>query len=217
MTTTPLEPPRSLDPAERQPATPHRLIDRFVPVAQVREAHHIRVRAPADLVMRAAEDFDMMDIPIVFAIFWLRSRIMRAPPPPRDHPEGLLDATRRMGWVELARRPGRELVMGAAVQPWLPEPVFKPVAPDRFATYAEPDHVTIAWTLEVEPLGPDLTMFRTETRVQPTDASARRRFRWYWLRAGLGIVLIRRLMVRAVRRHAERLARSSSRQLHSSG
>jgi hypothetical protein len=55
---------------------------------------------------------------------------------------------------------------------------------------------------ELEALG-DGTRLSTETRVQPTDTAARA-FRPYWwaIRAGSG--LIRRDVLRAVRRRAER-------------
>jgi hypothetical protein len=38
----------------------------------------------------------------------------------------------------------------------------------------------IVWTLAVEPLGPDASVFRTETRVATIDAASRERFRRYW-------------------------------------
>jgi hypothetical protein len=84
--------------------------------------------------------------------------------------------------------------------------VFTPVAPERFAAFSEPDMVKIVWTLEAEPLGPALTRFRTETRVLATDDWARRRFRRYWRMFGAGIVLIRWLLLPALRREAERRA-----------
>ena len=69
--------------------------------------------------------------------------------------------------------------------------------------------VKIAWTLEVEPLAPARTRFRTQTRVVATDDAARRKFRRYWRMFGMGIVLIRLLLLPAVRREAERRARST--------
>jgi hypothetical protein len=78
------------------------------------------------------------------------------------------------------------------------------VAPERFARFAEPDLVKIVWTLEAEPLGPALTRFRSQTRVLATDDGARRKFRRYWRLVGVGIVAIRWLVGRAVRREAER-------------
>ena len=94
--------------------------------------------------------------------------------------------------------------MGAVTQPWKADVVFTPIAPDRFLEFSKPDHVKIVWTLEAEPLGPALTRFRTETRVLATDEEARKKFRSYWRWARFGIVLIRLLMLPALRREAQR-------------
>lgn len=186
-----------------------RSIERFAPGAEFGERHEIRVHAPAPVVFEAAENFDLMSISAIYAIFWLRARILGATLPSRSDLDGLVSQTKEMGWGELARRPGREVVMGAVVQPWLSEPVFKPMPPEDFATCREPEHVRIVWTLEAEPLGPDVTVLRTETRVVPTDEAARRRFRRYWRLAGIGIVLIRLLALPAMRRQAETRWRES--------
>ena len=63
--------------------------------------------------------------------------------------------------------------------------------------------VLIATSFELEALG-DTTRLSTETRVQPIDATAARAFRPYWwaIRGRSG--LIRRDVLHAVRRHAER-------------
>jgi hypothetical protein len=95
-------------------------------------------------------------------------------------------------------------VGGAACQPWKPDVVFRPLTPEIFLSYAEPDQVKIAWTLEAEPLGPELTRFITETRSVATNADARAKFRRYWRWARFGIVAIRPLLLPAVRRKAER-------------
>jgi hypothetical protein len=100
--------------------------------------------------------------------------------------------------------------MGAVTQPWLPNVVFMGVAPDRFAAFGDPDQVKIAWTLEAQPIDTTHSRFRTETRVSPTDERAARSLRRYWRRFGAGIVLIRWLAVRAVRREAERRFRALS-------
>ena len=178
-------------------------IDRFIPDADVRERHETIVHAPADLVFDVAENFAMERIPIVRAIFWLRARLMRSASAGPARPLRMKELT-TLGWGVLARTPGRELVAGAVTQPWLGTVTFRPVAPGSFATFAEPDLVKIVWTLEAEPLGPALTYFRSQTRVLATDDGARKKFRHYWSRVSPGILLIRRLVGRGVRREAER-------------
>lgn len=85
--------------------------------------------------------------------------------------------------------------------------VFRPIPAEEFAAFQEPGLVKIAWTLEVEPLGPSRCRLTSETRVVATDAEARARFSHYWRWARFGIVLIRRLMLPAIRRQAEALAK----------
>ncbi len=184
-----------------------RLVDRFIPMADVTECHETLVRAPADVVFDVAQHFDLQSIPLVRAIFWLRAKILRAAEPPaRMFEQGLVAETKAMGWGILAERPGRELIVGSVSQPWKGNVSFTTVQSDHFAAYSQPDMVKIVWTLEAEPLGPALSRFRTETRVLATDEAARTKFGRYWRWAGLGIVLIRWLLLPALRREAERRA-----------
>jgi len=180
------------------------LIDRFMPHADVSEQHETLVRAPAEIVFEVAENFDLPSIPVVHAIFWLRGKIMGSKAPPPAWPKGLLAETTAIGWGILARRPGRELVAGAVTQPWLADVKFRPIPADEFADFAEPGLVKIAWTIEAEPMAPARTIARTRTLALATDEQARRKFRSYWRKAGAGIVLIRWLVLPAIRREAER-------------
>jgi hypothetical protein len=53
-----------------------RLIDRFLPRADIAKRHETLVRAPADMVFDVAERFDLQSIAIVRALFWLRAWLM---------------------------------------------------------------------------------------------------------------------------------------------
>lgn len=199
--------------AER-PGTPgrglDRLIERFMPRFDVREMHEIVVRAPPGITFDTAERVEVLSLPLIRAIFALRARLMRARGEARTLPRGLIASTKSLGWVELGRRPLREVAMGAAVQPWLAEPVFESIAPEHFPDFMEPERVKIAWTLEAEPVDAMRTRLRTETRVLATDAAAQRHFRRYWTWVRIGIVLIRYLALRAIRREAERRANAAA-------
>lgn len=186
-----------------------RRIEQFMPQADYRERHETIIRAPADVVFDVAQHFDLQSMPLVRAIFWLRAVVLGAQRPAAAlFASGLVAETKRLGWGELALDPGREVVMGATAQPWKADVTFTAVPADQFLDFAEPDLVKIVWTLEAEPLGPALTRFRTETRVLATDATARQKFRRYWRVCGIGIVMIRWLLLPALRREAERRVRS---------
>jgi hypothetical protein len=180
-----------------------RLIEQFMPQYDTREYHEIQVKAPAGVVFEVAKTADLQANPFIRAIFWLRSLIMRAGPPPANRPKGIVAETQALGWRLLAERHGRELVMGAATKPWQGNVKFLPVPPEQFLAFAKPDLVKIVWTLEAEPLGGGVTRFRTETRALATDPDARVKFLRYWRLAVAGIKLIRLAMLPAIRHESE--------------
>ena len=114
--------------------------------------------------------------------------------------------TKALGWGVLAEEPGHEIVMGAVTRPWNGNVVFRGLPPDEFAAFNEPDYVKIVWTLRADAVSDTTSIARTETRAIATDAESRRKFRWYWARFSPGIVLIRELSLRLVKREAERRA-----------
>lgn len=187
----------------RETQIARRAIEQFIPAWDVRTCHETIVQAPAATVFAVAEHFDLQAIPLVRAIFWLREKIMAASNSPPRRPAGLVAETKSLGWGELARQPGRELVMGAVTQPWVADVRFTAVPPDDFLGYAESGRVKIVWTLEAMPIEPTLTLFRTETRVRATDMAAREKFLRYWRFARFGIFVIRWLHLPALRRAAE--------------
>jgi hypothetical protein len=181
------------------------VLDGFMPRYDVVHRNKTYVHAPADVTLTAAEEQDLMQAPVVSAIFWMRQAVMGAP---YEHalPRPLIEQVRALGWVELARIPGREIVMGAVTQPWKGQVVFRGVPAREFAAFAEPGYVKIAWTLRTDPDGLDACWLRSETRAVATDADARERFRNYWAFVSPGVSLIRRLSSGPMKREAERRA-----------
>lgn len=179
-------------------------LDPFIPGFDVRERFQLRARAPGPLVYQTAAEFNFESVPLVRAIFWLRTRIMGSRPgPPNPLARGLLAGAPSLGWGVLQEEPGRLFVAGAHCQPWLPDVTFTPLAPGDFRAFAAPGRVKIAWTLEVDALGPGHCTLATETRALATDTETRRRFRAYWRWARFGIYSIRWLLLPAIRRDAE--------------
>ena len=195
---------RAARPSEREQDA---LLDRFMPAYDVAERHHIRVEAPAAMTLDAAKNVDLAETGIVRAIFKGRELLLRAAPAPSARPRGLLAEVQSLGWGILAETPGREVVVGAVTKPWEPNVIFRSVPADQFAAFSEPDYVKIAWTLRADPSGEAACVFLTETRALATDGQARARFRRYWSLLSPGIVVIRRMMLRSVKAHAERQAR----------
>lgn len=186
-----------------RPHTHDRAIEWFVPRPEFRERHALDVKAPADVVFEASEQFELTSVPAVRAILRLREWLMGAHEAPRDR-RPFVESARAMGWGLLELRPGRERVMGAECQPWLADVTFEPLPAEDFAIDERPDRVKIAWSLEALPLGPTRTRLATETRVVTNDAASLAKFRRYWRWARFGIVAIRWLVLPAIRRDAER-------------
>ncbi len=149
------------------------LLDRFIPDPEVIEHHHIAIDAPAESVLATASRMQLLDSPVIRAVFKLRQLAMGGEPDTRPHPAALLEQMQSIGWVVLAERAGREVVLGAVTQPWLAAPVFRSIPAGEFETFAEPGFVKIAWTLHAEPIDDAHSIFHTETRVSTTDAESR--------------------------------------------
>jgi hypothetical protein len=181
-----------------------RILDRFIPHPDAGGRHEITIHAPAAFVLNIARNYDIESVALVHAIFWLRAKLLGAPLPAERPQTGLVANMEELGWRCLAEEAGHFYMAGAVCRPWLPDVVFAAIPPELFAVYTAPDQVKIAWTIEAEPLGPALTRFATETRAAATDDQSRIKFRRYWRKFGIGIVLIRRLLLPAVRREAER-------------
>ena len=185
------------------------LLDVFMPAYDVVERHRIDVAAPAGITFGAMLDVDLNDSLVIRAIFSARERLLGASPDERPR-ESLIALTRSLGWVVLAEVPGHEIVMGAVTRPWEPNVVFRGVPAEEFAAFNEADYVKIAWTLRADAAGAGRSIARTETRAIATDASSRRKFRWYWAKFSAGIALIREIAQRLVREEAERRAAASA-------
>jgi len=179
------------------------LLDRFMPEYDIVERHRIRVAAPAGETFAAARDVDMRASPLIRAIVRLRAVAMGDTVDVEDRPHGLIAETTSMGWRVLAEDAGREVVVGAAARPWLPNVTFEPIEPGRFVAFNTPGYVKIAWTLRADSVWPGGTVFRTETRAIATDADARAKFRRYWKRVVPGVVAIRWILLRQLKKDAE--------------
>ncbi len=180
------------------------LLDTFMRDYEVSERHEIAVAAPADVTLAAAEEIELASSPIIRAIFKARELILRSKPDVTTRPRGLVKEMKSLGWGVLAEIPGREIVMGGVTKPWEANPVFRALAPDQFAAFADPDYVKIAWTLRASPGPAGGSIFRTETRAVATDPGARKKFRRYWSFLSPGIILIRSAMLPALKAAAER-------------
>jgi len=186
------------------------LLDRVMPMYEVNERHETNVAAPAATTFATVCELDFTGSPLVRALFRVRRMMLEGHDAEASTARISLPELQEMGWRVLAENPGREIVLGAVTQPWVANPRFHGVPTDDFVAFAEPGYVKIAWTLAVDPIGAETSLFRTETRVMTTDDEAHRRFRRYWVTFAPGIRLVRRALLRAVRTEAERRYRAGA-------
>jgi hypothetical protein len=180
-----------------------RLIDRAVPRWDFAERHARLVRASAPLVWRALGEVRVSDLPLTRLLMWARTLGRR--------PFGAADrrALHALPPGEVARDEGRELLL-AMVAPTSLRTDARNLEALRAASVDElvrpmPDGwVRIAMDFRVEATDGS-TLLTTETRVLATGPAARRRFRLYWLVIRGGSGLIRRELLHAVARRAERV------------
>jgi hypothetical protein len=183
-------------------------LDDVLPAWDAREAHEARVDAPPAEVAAALEEVTPAELPVSRLLLELRGlpgRLGGNGGVVGDARRPLLDVMRELGFVELARDDGRELVLGAAGRFWSvrgnrPVPL---AGRHDFAAFRAPGHVRAAMDFLIAPAG-DGARVVTETRVQATDRAARRSFRRYWFLIRPWSGLIRREMLRALRRRVDR-------------
>ena len=178
------------------------MIERFMPRYDAVERHGTTVAAPAHVVDACARSVDLGASPIVRLL--LRARGM-----PGDRLR--LDRIEQSGFRVLADRPGGEIVFGLIGRFWTASGGIRRFESADFTGFDEPGYAKAVWGFRMSAVRGGGTMLETETRVQCTDARSRRRFRLYWLVVRPGSGLIRRLILREIRRCAERAARHQPR------
>jgi hypothetical protein len=181
-------------------------LDAFLPDFEVRDAHRRKVQAPADVVFGAAHQVSLVDSRLARTIFGLRElpERLRGRHIPHRERTPLLEEVRTLGWSELAREPGRHVVLGAVTQPWRADVEFRGLPLEEFRSFSEPGYAKIVWSIEVEPLAATSSLLHTETRVSTTDESSRQKFRRYWSLLSPGVILIRFEMLRLIKAAAEK-------------
>ena len=167
------------------------LLSEVLPEYDFRERHARRIDAPPERVFAAVRELSADDTPIVRLLFRLRGLRGETARP-------IFDQMERFGFEVVAEEPGRELVVAAIGQPWKLRGGARPRGVD-FRKFHEPGYAKMALNWRFE----DGTL-TTETRVQLTDANARRAFRRYWLVIRPFSGLIRRAWLRAIARRATR-------------
>ena len=176
------------------------LIDDFLPSYDVRERHHTEVHAPPDKVYAAVRQLDLSQAKLSMFLLWLRGI-----------PTGLsapscftLDDFLKMRFILLGERPNQELLLGVVGRFWTPAGGLRRLDAEGFRNFNEPGFAKAAWNFTLSEQAVNTVLLETETRVYCLDEASRRRFRWYWMVIGGFSGLIRRDVLQAIKRNAEK-------------
>ena len=178
------------------------IIDERMPRFDVVRRIHEIVEADAGTTWRAARelDFTAVHTPLMDAAMWVRGLPARLRRRPQPSPARLSLAAGDAlpGWLSLGEREGVETAFGAVGRFWLGAIEWRDVPLAEFATFDEPGYGKIACNFSVRPYGAGRTLLTYECRVATTDATARRRFRRYWMVVRPFVAHIMRAAVRAI-------------------
>jgi hypothetical protein len=187
------------------------LIDRFLPKYDEIEHHEATFDAPPDRTYRAVKELDLARSPVVLALLLVRGIPTlftgAVKPKRRLGLEEILDA----GFVVLGEEPGRELVLGIVGKFWRLTSGVHRIEADEFTGFDAPGFAKAVWNFLVSERAGGGSTVVTETRVVCTDAESRRKFARYWRLVGPFSALVRRVLLRGIKRDAERPRLASNR------
>jgi hypothetical protein len=187
------------------------LLDAYVPDPDALERHAVVVRASPAAVQEALWRADLGG-PVARALLALR--VLPAAVRGGADARARLAALRRHraltlyelsagGFARLTQTP-EAVVLGLTGRFWTLGGGIVPTDPATWGAGPPAGMAQAAWSFEVSPHGAGHTRLVTETRVRCADAATRRAFGRYWRVARPGSGLLRHLMLRRIRRWAER-------------
>ena len=195
------------------------LIDDFLRTYDVRERHHIRVKASPAVVYDAILATDLFDSGIVQGLLFLRAlpaalgrgldgvRALAH----RDRVPATLATMQAKGFHILAERPPEEMVVGIEGKFWSPAGAECTNSRESFAAPVAAGMARGVWDFRVISMPDGEVELTTETRVLCADAATRRRFLPYWTLIRPGSGLIRHALLRAIKATAEQVATPAGR------
>lgn len=181
------------------------MLDRLLPRWDFSERHQILVRASAPRVYATLLQMNLRSAPLSRILFFLRELPWRLARRDFSSP-GLgftLEDMLKLGFIDLGRTEGEELVMGLVARPWRLRPDILRLTPDEFMAFDRASYVKVAANFRAQAQNGSLTRLSTETRVLCLGRQAKRAFRIYWTIIRPGSGLIRGDMLRLTKKNAE--------------
>jgi len=156
------------------------ILERNLPKYDFVERHQRLIKAPPPDVWQAVQTARVAGSMLTRSVVALRMLPARLAGQAAPEPAPLYDLSGMKNFLRLGEAPEREFVLGMVGQFWRPRGGLRPIAPDTFAAFAEPDFAKLAWGFDLEPSGAG-TRLRTETRIQCLSTESKRHLRPYWM------------------------------------
>jgi hypothetical protein len=183
------------------------LIDAWMPEYDYVERHQTVVRARESDVYRVLMEVELGAQPIVRLLLGLRALpawLLRRQPLRRPGRSLALRNAPAYGFLLLEERAPQEVVLGLTGRFWQVGGGVLPSDRRTFRDRVPAGTARAAWSFALSPVRSGETLLSTETRIRCADAAARRAFGLYWLLVRPGSGLLRRVVLRLVKREAER-------------
>ena len=189
-------------------------LDRLIPHPRLYEVDEQDVAAPVDAVWNYLRHANLAQSGFIRALFALRNLASREPAGAAAtiRLDDMRSSPERRGFQVLIEDPPRDVAAGAIGKVWRLAIPFVHV-PDAhgYASFAQPGFVKVAWGLHVRPCGVNRSRVEVEVRVDATDETSWRKFRWYFTLIGPFSRYIRRSLLRNTAKQMSRAASPSER------
>lgn len=169
--------------------------DKYLPEYHFDEKHSIVINASVSKVFPCIEDLDFSHSKVIRLLFALRGL-----------PASMMNITglEEHRFYTLGRKQDDEIVIGLIGQFWKPSGNLQVFKTNEFVPFKEPGFAKSTWNFKLVPLTPQSTYLETVTRIYCTDGLSRKKFSGYWFFIKPFSGLIRKEMLRALKRKAER-------------
>jgi hypothetical protein len=171
------------------------LQDKFLPQFDFSEKHNTIIAGTPEKIFALVDELDLSKSLIIKILFRLRGLKTKI---------SLKDGLLRQKFIALEEIKNRELIMGLIGQFWKPNGNLKKMNATEFLSFSEPGFLKATWNFELTAQADGKTMLETETRIRCLDEKAYKNFARYWFFIRPFSGLIRKEILRAVRRKAER-------------
>ena len=178
-------------------------LDELLPRPDVAARYETRVRASLERTRQAMREADFSELQLTRILMGLRK--LGWGRKKAEQAASQEDRLRAAGFISIPTGSENEMLLGVVGRFWrLDSGTLCGLTAEDILAFEREGYAKAMWSFTVERVDDTVTRLATETRIVAYGASARRKFRAYWLLVGPFSGLIRKEMLRLVKRNAER-------------